>query len=128
VSSLCAGGAAAYRHLNEQQRQEKQKAAHELGSATHKKVAQERGIFTSKGKPAWGVVANAGGAAAFKGASAQESADLVAKGVANMKDTGRTRAAVRVDLVHAAQNIETERFERILTTSDAMEQRRHKGG
>ena len=111
------GGAAAYRHLSEQQRQEKQKAAHELGAAALGKVAQEIGIFTSKGKPAWSIVAKAGGAAAFKGASAQESADLVAKGLANMKDAMLASQAVHADLVHAAQNIETERFERILTTS-----------
>jgi hypothetical protein len=117
------GGAAAYRHLNEQQRHEKQKAAHELGAAALGKVAQEIGIFTSKGKPAWTIVAAAGGAAAFKGASAQESADLVAKGLANMKDSAASSLAVRVDLVHAAQNIETERFERILTTTGAMEHR-----
>jgi hypothetical protein len=123
VSSLCAGGAAAYRGLNEQQRQEKQTTAHKLGSAAHKKVAQELGIFTSKGKPAWGVVANAGGAAAFKGASEQESADLGAKGVANMKDCMASSSAVRVDLIQATQNIETDRFERILTTSGAMEKR-----
>jgi hypothetical protein len=116
------GGAAAYRHLNEQQRHEKQKAAHELGAAALGKVAQEIGLFTSKGKPAWSIVAKAGGAAAFKGASAQESADLVAKGLAKMKDSVASSLAVRVALVHAAQNLETERFERILTTSGAMEQ------
>jgi hypothetical protein len=112
-----------YRGLNEQQRQEKQKASHHVGVDAHKKFAQERGILTSKGKPAWGVVAKAGGAAAFKGATAEESADLVAKGVANQKDAAAYALAVGVSLNQAAQNIETERFERILTTSGAMEQR-----
>jgi hypothetical protein len=91
-----------------------------MGSAAHKKVAEALGIFCSKGKPSWGVVTRAGGVTSFKGASAQGSAALVAKGVANARDSMATSTAVRVDLIQEAQNIETDRFERILTTSDAM--------
>jgi hypothetical protein len=49
VTSLCTGGAAAYRDLNEQQRQEKQKAAHELGAAALKKQATDLGLPLTKG-------------------------------------------------------------------------------
>jgi hypothetical protein len=49
VTSLCTGGAAAYRDLNEQQRQEKQKAAHELGDAANKKQATDLGLALTKG-------------------------------------------------------------------------------
>jgi hypothetical protein len=49
VRSLCTGGAAAYRHLNEQQRQEKQKAAHELGAAANKKQATDLGLALTQG-------------------------------------------------------------------------------
>ena len=113
----------AYLGLNDQQRQDKETAAHKMGSSAHKKVAEALGIFCSKGKPAWGVVARAGGATAFKGASAQGSVALVAKGVANARDSMTTSTAVRVDLIQEAQNIESDRFERILTTSGAMEKK-----
>ena len=43
------GGAAAYRHLSEQQRQEKQKAAHELGAAANNKQATDLGLAPTKG-------------------------------------------------------------------------------
>jgi hypothetical protein len=39
----------AYRGLNEQQRQEKQKAAHELGAAANKKQATDLGLAPTKG-------------------------------------------------------------------------------
>jgi hypothetical protein len=111
----------AYLGLNDQQRQDKQTAAHKLGSAAHKQVAQALGILTSKGKPAWAVVAQAGGATAFKGASAQESAALAAKGVANAKGSIALAQTVSVALIHEAQSIEAARFERILTASGAMD-------
>jgi hypothetical protein len=49
VSSLCTGGAAAYRDLSEQQRQEKQKAAHKLGATANKKQATDLGLPLTKG-------------------------------------------------------------------------------
>ncbi len=99
------GGVAAYRDLNDQQRQAKQQAeqtcpdAAQLGPNAHKKLAEALGIFFTNGKPAWNVVAQAGGSSAFKGASAQGA--LMAKGLALQNDV-TTLNAGRAEVVTEA--------------------------
>ena len=79
-------------------------------------------IFTSNGKPVWSVVAQTGGAAAFKDASTQGAAVLVAKGTAMQSDNTALNTGI-TEVVTEAQKIETDRFETILTTSGAMDKK-----
>ena len=77
---LFLGGAAAYAGLNGQQCLAKQEQAHQTGKAPHVKTAEKLGLLDSQGRPAWHIVQHAGGPKAFVGASAEQTAALVAKG------------------------------------------------
>ena len=95
----------------------KQKAAHELGAEAHRKTAAALGVV---GPVAWQIVAKAGGAAAFKDASAQEKAALLEKGEGIQRDMTAARSEL-MDITDEAHQVETARFGTILSTKAGME-------